>query len=204
MKKLVLLGIILSSVSIAYSNSVDLPWFGEYQDWVASYGFDNCVKILGTEEWKYSCRNFILTLNAENGGWNIHATNSNNNWTTDYGLCQLNDRYHSNFIQSGSFEDPYKQIDYCLEVRQDAKRKGTMPWYWYSARQKRDKGINFRTLIPPLSQNIAEPIKPKRVCRQVATIQKDEYLQIDNKFHQFKKRLKDLWIGDKIFICKDF
>jgi len=45
--------------------------------------------------------------------------------------------------------------------------------------------------------------KPTKICRKVGTIQKDEYLQIDNKRGQFKLRLRELWIWDKVFICKD-
>ena len=48
----------------------------------------------------------------------------NRNGTRDYGFCQLNSAYHSKFINSEDFKDPYKQIDYCLSVYRDAVDSG--------------------------------------------------------------------------------
>lgn len=208
--------------SICYGDSVllaevDLPWFAEYQDWLATYGYQECIKKLPDESGKYSCNNFILTLNSENWGWNIKATNKNNNGTKDSWLCQLNSQYHSKFINSQEFQDPYKQIEYCLGVWQDAKRKKVMPRYWYAVRYKRDKWIRF--INPPLSAKITEPLhviasdkvqvsdksgKLKltgRKCRQVFTAKEWEVFQLDNKFWQFVSWILGLRQWDKGFVC---
>lgn len=43
----------------------------------------------------------------------------------------------------------------------------------------------------------------KKVCRQVSTIKKDEYIQIDSNIGKFRQWIRNLIVGDKIFICKD-
>lgn len=45
--------------------------------------------------------------------------------------------------------------------------------------------------------------KATKTCRRVWTIWPNEYIQIDNKRWQFKQWIKNLWIDDKVFICKD-
>lgn len=125
------------------NSTVDLYWFWEYQDWLATYAYNTCLSV-NPEDGKYSCRNMILTRNAENGGWNKdRMSGKNKNWTRDYWFCQLNSTYHRDFISSPEFVDPYKQLDYCLSVRLDAKRKWSMPRYAYKHRYTRDKGIVF-------------------------------------------------------------
>lgn len=201
-------------LSVAYWSdlkiaSVDLEWFGQRQDDIASYGMNKCREEIWDIKWMYNCQNFILTINAENGGRNMNAKPKNNNWTTDNWLCQLNSAYHSDFINSEEFKDPYKQMDYCLWVRKDAKRKKSMPWYAYPYRYERAKGKNaVHFITPPLSDNITEPkfkvnIKVSKRCTQIATIQKWHYIQFDNKFGQFLYRIKDLAVGTKAFDCQD-
>lgn len=197
--------------SMTKAGSVDLPWFEWYQDELASYWLDECNKQLPNEVGKYSCTNFILTLNAENGGWNKDAKPKNRNGTTDNGLCQLNSQYHSKFIKSDDFKDPHKQMDYCIGVRKDAKKKKVMPWYAYAVRHKRDKGIKFNTIIPPLSSNIAEPKiakgtpikKISKVCRDVSiTVKKGEYLEV-SYLGKLRMIIKNLWKWDTIKVCRD-
>ena len=212
---ILIIGMLLWAVAIVrwedntLKANVDLPWFWEYQDWLATYWYQKCLENLWNIKWTYSCENFILTLNSENWWRNKDIVSPQNwNWTRDYGLCQLNSAYHSNFINSSHFADPYRQIEYCLWVWQDAKKKWVMPRHWFKMRHKRDKGIVFnwlRTIYPPLSDKITKPNlpKPTKICRKAGTIQKDEYLQIDNKRGQFKLRLRELRIGDKVFICRD-
>lgn len=125
--------------------TVDLPWFGDYQDLLASYAYNTCKRVID-DTWKYSCENLVKTRNAENGWWRRDATNtSNRNGTYDGGLCQLNSAYHMPFIKSERFANPLAQLDYCLQVRVDAKKKNTMPRYAYHVRHQRDKGITFIT-----------------------------------------------------------
>lgn len=207
---LVLLAMIVWSV--VYWNdiklaSVDLPWFAHYQDWLATYWYQECLKRLPDEKGKYSCNNFILTLNSENWGWNINAINKNKNGTKDSWLCQLNSQYHSKFINSQEFQDPYKQIEYCLWVWEDAKKKGRMPRYWYAVRHKRDKGIRF--INPPLSDKIAEPVanEPKlkltgRKCILLARTKDDNsVIQIDTPAGRFFNWI--FWVpkNSKVFEC---
>ncbi|HNG96770.1 MAG TPA: hypothetical protein PLW93_00695 [Candidatus Absconditabacterales bacterium] len=191
---------------------VDLPGFGEYQDNLATYGLNKCREIVGDIDGKYSCENMILTFNAENGGRNKDKYSpKNKNGTRDYGLCQLNSAYHSKFIHSDDFTDPYKQMDYCIGVWNNAKDRGVMPRYAYNKRHKRDKGIRF--IDPPLSDNITnpnglkkgEPIKkPKKVCTQIYTIKEDgSYIQADTMFGKFINWIRDLGQGTKIFSCND-
>jgi hypothetical protein len=76
---------------------------------------------------------FISTLEAENGLFSIdRVSKPNRNGTKDYGLCQLNSRYHSNFIKSADFKDYKKQIDYCWKVYQ----KRPTAFYGYYKREK--------------------------------------------------------------------
>lgn len=150
----------LQSVEIV----VDLPWFGDYQDSVASYAYATCKK--AEQAWKitpknngynYSCENLVKTWNSESGGWS-HEVESpkNSNWTADYGYCQLNSARHSDFIfqrqdspngavkvKGREFLNPLRQLDYCLGVWIDASNRGLMPWYGYKHRNSRDRGIKF-------------------------------------------------------------
>lgn len=60
---------------------------------------------------------FIATLEAENGLWEVNRiSGKNKNGSHDYGLCQLNDFYHKSFISSPEFKDYKKQIKYCYGV----------------------------------------------------------------------------------------
>jgi hypothetical protein len=92
----------------------------------------------------------------------------NGNGTHDWGLCQLNSSYHSEFIKSDWFENPLAQLDYCLGVWKDARKKWTMPWYWYDVRHKRDKWIVFTKWdTSPLQQaNNWGYIYPKAKAKQ--------------------------------------
>lgn len=128
--------------------TVDLPWFGDYQDLLASYAYNTCKEV----EWEitqkknwylYDCKTFVLVLNGENGGRNKDAWNYNNDWTKDWGIGQLNSRRHKNFMSSEWFKNPLAQIEYTLWVWKDASRKGVMPWYAFDVRHERDKWIVF-------------------------------------------------------------
>jgi len=123
--------------------TVDLPWFWDYQDLLASYAYNTCKKVI-SDTGKYSCENLVKTWNAENWWWKRDAWNKNKNWTHDWWLCQLNSAYHTKFIKSEWFENPLAQLDYCLQVRQDAQKKWKMPRYAYNVRHKRDRWITFK------------------------------------------------------------
>ena len=52
------------------------------------------------------------------------------------------------------------------------------------------------------NQTISNLPKPTKICRHTWTIGKDEYIQVDRK-QNFFKWIKDMWIGDTVWICKD-
>lgn len=81
----------------------------------------------------------LATWYAESGFTPSSISGINSNGTRDYGICQLNSRYHTPFIESPDFQDPYKQIDYCVSVYYDAVKKGRSlgsVWYGWANRQK--------------------------------------------------------------------
>lgn len=79
--------------------------------------------------------NFILTLEAENGLWRTNRVSGRNrNGTRDYGLCQLNSRYHWNFIRSPEFKDPEMQLRYCHQIYK--KRHGAFYGHFQRLKHK--------------------------------------------------------------------
>ena len=90
---------------------------------------------------------FVRTIDAENQT-REHKLQSNvkNDWKREesFWLCQLWRERHHKFIKSELFEDPYNQVDYCRDVRLDAKKKGTMPFHAYKYRNERGANIDFR------------------------------------------------------------
>ncbi len=66
-------------------------------------------------------------------------SHANSNGTRDYGLCQLNSRYHLSFINSEEYKDPYKQLDYCISIYYDARKRNKpigKVWYGWASRDK--------------------------------------------------------------------
>lgn len=109
----------------------------------ATYAFNQCLKVLPSDGY-YGCKNFVLTLNAENRNRNPKTVSPMNpNKTYDHGICQLNSRYHAKFIKSKEFNSIFNQVDYCLEVWQDAKANKKMPRYAYRIRYERGTNVVF-------------------------------------------------------------
>lgn len=119
--------------------TVDLKHMPEYHDRLASYAYNHCKERLSRTPWKtkwkydYSCEKLVKVWQAENGWRNKDVKGV----TSDWGLCQLNPRYHSKFLSSEWYSNPLAQIEYCQWVWEDAARKNVMPWYAYNATQKR-------------------------------------------------------------------
>lgn len=84
----------------------------------------------------YYDHDFILTLNAENWGWNINAMNRNKNGTFDKGLCQFNSQYYSHIINDKRFSDWKFQLDNCLKLYKWGTR-----FYWFDVRYKRSRWL---------------------------------------------------------------
>lgn len=205
---------LVSLVSVSYWASVDLPWFGEYQDWLATYAYSKCLEIKDWKEtgtyyrrWKahtadYTCEWFVLTMNAENWGWNMKARPKNNNGTTDNWLCQLNSAYHSKFINSDDFQDPQKQIDYCLSVWKDAANRSKMPRYAHEVRHKRNNWIVFNRVLDEPAIKVIEKTYPKPWCRWVWNVEANEYVQIDTRVWQLWQMIFPKQ-KSKLFICSE-
>lgn len=108
-------------------------------DNLARYAYTHCVERIGYWDIvirgiNYSCKDQSLTRTAENWAWGRWVVS----WTNDHWICQLNYKYHKDFINDRErFEDPINQIHYCQEVREDAMRKFKMPRVAYTHR--RDK-----------------------------------------------------------------
>lgn len=130
------------SITKIYKN-VRVKWKRIEVDNAIQYTLTQCNKKI-TDTGKYSCYNMVLTFNAENWNWDKDAkSKTNTNWTTDYGICQLNSEYHSTFINSPDFKYSEKQIDYCIAVWQDAKLKKVMPRKAFDKRFERWKNVLF-------------------------------------------------------------
>lgn len=90
----------------------------------------------------------IVTTWQHEGDWQPEAYNgANSNGTFDKGICQLNSAYHSNYINSPEFQDPYNQIDYCMSVAMDARNKGrhlSTVWYGWASRGKHKHKIECK------------------------------------------------------------
>ena len=83
----------------------------------------------------------VLTWEGE-GGWVVDKKGykANSNGTRDYGLCQMNSQFHSDFIfknkRNGEFSkeflNPYIQLDRCIGIWNDAKKHGTLRTKFYA------------------------------------------------------------------------
>jgi len=84
---------------------------------------------------------FVKLLNSENPSWGTYITNRNSNKTVDHWLCQLNSRWHKQFIKSKDFHNPLIQLRYCYDVWNKARakweRKVMSTFHWYNVRNKR-------------------------------------------------------------------
>lgn len=114
-------------------HSIEYIWSDKRINSLIQYQQKHCISNIG--EWSiiinwrdYWCDKQTLTRTAENWAWGWWVVSP----TRDYWICQLHYKYHKKFIESEKFEDPKEQIRYCQEVREDAMRKWTMPWYAYN------------------------------------------------------------------------
>lgn len=122
-----------------------------YEKWLNIKISDKAKKYSWLDTQKDIAEAFVLTLNAENGLWFKNRKSPvNSNWYRDMWLCQLNRKYHYNFIDSKDFQDPYKQIDYCSEVFQKwlermwrLKTYKNTTFYWFNVREKYRYLFNF-------------------------------------------------------------
>ena len=100
----------------------------EQQQWI-DYAFARCG------------RDCIETWQAESGWVLDRVYRKNSNGTRDFGLCQQNSQYHSKFINSPAFKDPYKQLDYCIGIWDDAVKKKRLKTTFYAYSVRRTAGV---------------------------------------------------------------
>lgn len=93
----------------------------------------------------------ILTFYGES--WLKTATINNNRdkegniWSKDYGYCQLNDKYHNEFIKSNNFKNMSSQLDYCIDVYTKAIERGTIHTTFYAYDHRFEKRIRSQFII---------------------------------------------------------
>ena len=92
-------------------------------------------------------QDMILTFLSENDNMGLRRPS---NWTwfdgeRAYWICQLYYTYHKSFIDSPEMDNPYKQMDYCIEIWINAKKMGIIPttFYAYSFRHNALKKLTF-------------------------------------------------------------
>jgi len=116
----------------------------EQNEWI-KYAFSRCG---------LDC---VTTWQAESG-WVLERRGNtiNANGTRDYGLCQMNSLYHSKWIFkngkngefSEHFKNPYQQLDRCIGIWNDAKKRGRLKTTFYAYNVRNTKGVlNQFTII---------------------------------------------------------
>lgn len=108
---------------------------GDKKVFVRWFPEDSIANLVANKAYKERWLDFVLTLIWENGSFQLdRQSDCVSNWIRErsFWLCQLSYKYHKPFIDSPDFKDWEKQTAYCIEVRDDAKRKWTMPFnaYW--------------------------------------------------------------------------
>lgn len=105
----------------------------------------------------------ILTFYGES--WLKSSTINNNKlqdgtiWSTDFGYCQLNDKYHKEFINSKEFTDMNKQLDYCIEVYNKAIKSGRIKTTFYAYNHRYSKRIRSQFVISQEAVNLTYNVK---------------------------------------------
>lgn len=109
----------------------------EQNEWI-SYAFARCG---------IDC---VTTWQAESG-WVLDrkGNTANKDGSRDYGECQMNSRYHASFIfangkngaYSKDFLDPYKQLDRCIGIWNDAANKGRLKTTFYAYNVRNTPGV---------------------------------------------------------------
>lgn len=76
----------------------------------------------------------VFTAEAESGFIADRVSPKNKNGSRDKGIFQLNTSYHTPFISSPAFKDPYQQITYGCSLWKQYKKKGILQNRWYGYR----------------------------------------------------------------------
>jgi len=117
--------------------TVKRVWFSEEKNKQIQYAYKN----------SWYNRDMILTFLSENDSWELNRPSDKKwfDWNRAYWICQLYRTYHSDFIDSPEFQDPYKQIDYCINEWNRAEDLWILDttWYAYVFRFNAEKNLKF-------------------------------------------------------------
>lgn len=98
--------------------SVEIAWFPK----------DSLANEISTIWYNWGWLDMVTTMIGENWWFNKDIVSI----TNDHWLCQLNYRWHKDFIESEDFRDPFIQANYCLWVRNDAIKKHRLSTTFYA------------------------------------------------------------------------
>ena len=85
---------------------------------IKDYAWSECMDRVWSKDWWRWCDNMMITIQNESK-WDPKARSK----TNDHWLFQLHYPYHKTFINSIDFLNEYRQVDYWIWVRLDAKKK---------------------------------------------------------------------------------
>ncbi len=92
----------------------DYTVWGDWLDPIVNYAYEQ-TKDLPHPDWWLMWLDLVKTWSMENTRFSAVQE-----WAADEkGICQLRYRYHKTFMDTQDFFDPYKQVDYCIEVYMD-------------------------------------------------------------------------------------
>lgn len=105
----------------------------------------------------------ILTFYGES--WLKSSTINNNKlkdgtiWSQDFGYCQLNNKYHNEYILSNNFKNMSSQLDYCIEVYNKAIKSGRIKTTFYAYNSRYSKRVRSQFVISQEAVNITYSVK---------------------------------------------
>lgn len=127
--------------------TVQEQWDSEYSVYRHEWNDERNEWLSYMYEKSWYDKDMILTFLSENDNMWIDRPSNFTwfNWQRAYWICQLYYTYHKDFIESEEFKDPYKQMDYCMWVWNNAKERWIIPttFYAYAFRQNAMKKLVF-------------------------------------------------------------
>ena len=110
-------------------------------------------------------KNIDLILTFYGESWLKSNTINNNKlkdgtiWSRDFGYCQLNDKYHNEYIKSNNFKIMSSQLDYCIEVYNKAVKAGRIRTTFYAYNTRYSKRVRGQFVISQEAVNLTYGIK---------------------------------------------
>lgn len=114
----------------------------DYSVFIKGFPEDSLANQISTIRYKWGWLTMVTTMIWENGWFDKDIKSI----TNDHWLCQLNYRWHKDFINSTWFKDPFNQAYYCLEVWNDAIKKKRLPttFYAYNWRKRFENRVSVK------------------------------------------------------------